>query len=198
MSLWVKTTAYYSFFFDLGSSVITSTNDTIYGVWNTTAGGTSNPATAGISAGNYIPSETPSMAFDLNSATKYNSYGPCNVSATYSAACGINTGVYFTSNSGTSLIRTLRFCSGNDRPSRDPITVTVEGSNQSLSILTFGSSWTLIYNGSTGLDTDPGRNTYGITQNISNSIWYLSYRILVTSKRNIETSVQYAEIQLTS
>jgi hypothetical protein len=70
----------------------------------------------------------------------------------------------------------------------DPITVILEGSNASLSRLTLGSSWTLIYNGSNGLGNDPGGGEFGVTQWVSsNSIWYLSYRILVTSKRGGET-----------
>jgi hypothetical protein len=179
-----------------GLSTITDANQTIYGLWNTTAGGDSNAATAGSGVGNYVAAESPPNAFDLNTATKYNSYGPCTASSAFSVACGLNTGAYFTPSGGSSLLQSLRFCTANDSPNRDPITVTVEGSNQPSSALTFGSSWSLIYNGSTGLDTDPGRYTYGITQNISNSVWYLSYRILVTSKRNVEDSVQYAEVQL--
>jgi hypothetical protein len=57
----------------------------------------------------------------------------------------------------------VRFCTSNDLPTCDPLTVTIEGSNQTLS-LTLGSSWTPIFNGSSELDTDPGRETCGITE----------------------------------
>lgn len=82
-------------------------------------------------------------------------------------------------------------------PERDPLTITIEGSNQSISALMLGSSWTLIYNGSTGLNPDPGRNNSGIIQNMSNNTsWYTSYRILVTSKRHISDAVHFGEIEL--
>ncbi len=57
--------------------------------------------------------------------------------------------------------------------------MTIEGSNQVLSALTLGSSWALIYNGATGLDSDPSWGSYGSTQTLSNSISYASYQILV-------------------
>jgi hypothetical protein len=165
-------------------------------VWNTTAGGDSNAASPGSGVGNYVAAENSSNAFDLNPATKYNSYGPRTSASAFSDACDVNTGAYFTPSGGSSLLQSIQFCAANDSPNRDPLTVTVEGSNGPSSALTFGSSWSLIYNGSTGLDTDPGRTTYGIIQNISNSVWYLSYRVLVTSKRDIEDSCQYAEVHL--
>lgn len=72
--------------------------------------------------------------------------------------------------------------------------MTVEGSNQNLSMLTLGSSWTLLYNGSTGLALDPGRYTYGHTMIFSNSIAYSSYRVLILTTRNLSSGVQYAEV----
>jgi hypothetical protein len=78
-------------------------------------------------------------------------------------------------------------------PERDPLTITIEGSNQSISALMLGSSWTLIYNTSTGLNPDPGRNNSGIIQNMTNNT---SYRILVISKRNISDAVHFGEIEL--
>ncbi|CAF1091796.1 unnamed protein product [Adineta steineri] len=59
-----------------------------------------------------------------------------------------------------------------------------------------GSSWTLIYSGSTGLETDPGRYTCAMVQLIDNSIQYRSYRFLVTGKRSTSYSVQYSEVIL--
>jgi len=48
------------------------------------------------------------------------------------------------------------------------------------------------------LDIDPGRFNYGIMQNLtSNTAWYKSYRILISSKRNlIHNAIQYGEIEL--
>jgi hypothetical protein len=43
----------------------------------------------------------------------------------------------------------------NSLPARDPMTITIEGSNQPSSVLLFGSNWTLIYSGTSGFDSDP-------------------------------------------
>ena len=92
---------------------------------------------------------------------------------------------------------TVFTCAGNDQPPRDPLTVTIEGSNEPTSALILGSSWTLIYNGSTGLDTDPGRYNFGVIQNLTNNlVWYKSYRFLFISKRNSSDAIQYGEVEL--
>jgi hypothetical protein len=145
---------------------------------------------------NYWPPETPSDACDNNVNTFYTNFGPCNSS--YNAIwCGVNTGFYRTPQRGPSLIIGLQICTRTNLPARDPITITFEGSNQPASALNLGSSWTLLYSGSSGLSTDPGRSACGIPQLFpSNSIWYTSYRFLVTSIRGIEKAASYAEIQL--
>ena len=71
--------------------------------------------------------------------------------------------------------------------------VTLEGSNTDKSLLTLGSSWTLIYNGSSGLKSDPGRGKAGVLQMLNNSQPYHSYRLLIVSKRGIESGVHYSE-----
>lgn len=173
---------------------LTSTSETVYGIWNTVVGGSSTAATSGSGVGNYPSSESPPNMLDSNTATKYLSFGSCSSGSPASASCGVNSGVYFTPVRGASVLRSLRFCAANDVPDRDPILVMVEGGNQT-SALTQGSSWTLIYNGSTGLDTDPGRNIFGTTQYLSNTAWYLSYRLLIASIRGLTTATQYAEVQ---
>ena len=96
-------------------------------------------------------------------------------------------------------MKALQFCTENDLPLRDPLTVTLEGSNQNGSTLLLGSSWTLIYNGTTGLDVDPGRGSLGVRQTFfSNVIAYSSYRILITWKRGNEIATQYSELQLSA
>jgi hypothetical protein len=80
---------------------------------------------------------------------------------------------------------------------RDPITVTVENSNKSISALKLGSSWTLIYNDSSGLNDNPGGGTFDETQwLLNNSIWYSSYRFLIASKRGGGNYVHYSELEL--
>ena len=99
---------------------------------------------------------------------------------------------------GPLIIRAFRICTGNDSPPRDPMTITLEGSNQTGSALFLGSSWTLIYNGPTGLATDPGRQTFGVRQTFSNTRAFASYRILMPTKRANDIALQYSEIELTS
>lgn len=93
----------------------------------------------------------------------------------------------------------LLFATGNDYPERDPLTVTLEGTNAtSVTALNDGASWTLIYSGPTGMELPiiPPRSTYVAQQNFSNTIPFRSYRLLVTSQRNRSNSVQYAEAHI--
>lgn len=109
----------------------------------------------------------------------------------------MGTGVYVTLQRGASLLVAVQFCAANNLPERDPLTVTIEGSNQPSSALTLGSSWTLICNGLTGLNPDPGRFAGGTVEYIlNNMISYASYRLIITSKRNITNSIQYSEVKL--
>ena len=172
-----------------------SMNETIYGIWNTTVGGNSFSLTPGLSFGNYPSSESPAMAFDGNITTKYTTFGFCTINNN-TVNCGINTGFYFTPKRGSSLIVSLQFYAANDIPSRDPMTVTLEGSNSANSSLIYGSSWTLIYSGPSGLAIDPGRYGAGQIQNFSNTVRYTSYRLLVTSIRSASSAVQYSEVRL--
>ncbi len=110
--------------------------------------------------------------------------------------CGLNTGFYRTPERGASLLVGLQVCTCVSLPNRDPIIITLEGSNQPVSALNLGSSSTLIYSGPSGLATDPGRSACGIPQVFfSNSVWYTSYRFLVTSKRGADSCASYSEVQ---
>jgi hypothetical protein len=111
--------------------------------------------------------------------------------------CGVNTGFYVYSDRPASLLVAFRFQAADNYPDRDPIDMTIEGSNQNVSALLLGSSWRLIYNGTSGLDVTPARRTLGPTIWLSdNVIWYTSYRILILSKRNVGNTVQYSELEL--
>lgn len=173
-------------------------NDSLTGIWNTVAGNDSTPSTPGTGAGNYVPVEGPPNAFDNNCTSKFTSFGDCALNpALSSLTCGLNTGFDLTLSGGAVVMKSLCYCTGNDFPNRDPITMTLEGSNQTGSTLLLGSSWTLIYNGSCGLNVDPGRNSLGQTVSFSyNVIAYVSYRILITSKRGSDFAVQYGEMRL--
>ncbi|CAF0948289.1 unnamed protein product [Adineta steineri] len=174
---------------------LVSINGTIIGIYKTTVGTNSTTATPGNYIGQYIPTESPYNACDNNTGTKYLSFGTCG-ETTIDSICGLNTGLYLELQRGLSLIIGLQMCTGNDYPERDPFIVSLEGSNLSGTVLNLGTSWTLIYNGPSGLQTDPGRSTCGRFQSINNTIQYKSYRFLVSAKRSISNSVQYSEIQL--
>ena len=167
---------------------LTRTGDTILALYNTTAGG----STGGKNGSWWQPTEHTPSAIDHNVGTKY-----LNKALGGSAGAGINTGFYvIPSISNATVVLGLHFATANDCPERDPISVTLEGSNSS--DLDLGSSWTLIYNGSTGISasSDPGRMVYAPQQRFLNTVPYKSYRLLVTSKRGNDNCVQYSEAHI--
>ena len=170
------------------------TGETLYPVWNTNAGGNSTVATSGYSTGQYWPSESPDGLFDGSITTRYTSYGSCDSTVSLST-CGVKTGLYLTLNGGPFIL--LGFYVGTETidSARDPLTFTIEGSNVTGTSLNLGSSWRLIYNGSTGLTVDPGRSAYGTLQMLSTPwIPFASYRFLVTSVRGSPTCASYTEL----
>ena len=178
----------------LGLVPINGPGTAYYAIWDTVAGGSSRPSKRGNDIGDYVDYEQPCMAFDGVNESIYTNFGYCTY-LDFGSNCGINTGIYFIPSRGLSSIQSFRFMTAGDLPLRDPITVTLECTNETSS-LTLGSSWTLIYSGTSGLDVDPGRYEYGIMQYLSNTLWCLSYRILTTSKRGDSNAVQYAELEL--
>ena len=122
------------------------------------------------------------------------SFGGCYYPAS-GPSCGEKTGFYVTLVRGLSVLTNFRFRTGGDLPGRDPISITIEGSNQSGTALTLGSSWTQIYSGASGLISDPGRLELGSMQSISNYNSFSSYRLLVTSHRASSHGTQYSEME---
>ena len=168
----------------------------VYGLWNTTAGRNGSPVTASSGIAQYQSSEGPGKAFDQNSGTKYLLYGSCSAVANPDY-CGINNGLHVSPQQGLTLLLAIQFTTGSDNPDRDPLSITIEGSNATSSALMLGTSWSLVYNGSTGLNVDPGRQNNSLSQCIPhNANWYLSYRLLVTSTRSVSSDVQYSEVKL--
>ena len=178
----------------LGLVPINGPGTAYYAIWDTVAGGDSRPSEPGNDIGDYVDYEQPYKAFDGVKENIYTNFGYC-ASGDFGSNCGINTGIYFIPSRGLSSIQSFRFMTAGDLPPRDPITVTLECTNETSS-LTLGSSWTLIYSGTSGLDVDPGRYEYGIMQYLSNTLWCLSYRILTTSKRGDSNAVHYSELEL--
>lgn len=177
-------------------TLLTRKNEVVYGLWKTSVLENSTLSTTGNGAGNYPSEDGPQLALDQNSATKYLNFGNCSSSANQ-IDCGTNTGFYVTPRKGPTLLLAIQFTTAFDYPSRDPLSITVEGSNATSSELMLGTSWSLIYTVLTGLDDDPGRQIDGLFQCLPiNTIWYTSYRILVTSKRDTSSCVQYSEVKL--
>ncbi|CAF3927966.1 unnamed protein product, partial [Adineta steineri] len=167
----------------------------VHGVYNTMINQDSNLGGIGCSSCFYPEQETPAEACGGNIYTKFLSFGSCE-NGEDDDKCGLNSGFYLELKRGASLVTGIQICTADDFPERDPLHVSLEGSNQSGSDLDLGISWTLLYNGNSGLKTDPDRHTCGIVQQISNSIRYKSYQFLVSSKRDNSDSVQYSELQL--
>jgi hypothetical protein len=172
----------------------TPTGYIIYGLYNTTAG----QNTGGYDGRYPALAERPSSAVDNNTLTKYVNFGNDGCFVCTVAQPGQNTGFFIIPPTmNYTVAHGLLFATGNDAPNRDPLTVTLEGSNKTdINQLQMGSSWTLIYNGSTGITSDPGRFTYGTPQNFSNTIPSVSYRLLITSQRGPDLAVQYSEAHI--
>lgn len=171
---------------------ITASGDPIKGLYNTVAGG----PTGGFEGRFAGSSERPPQVIDNNLTTKYLNYGTTSVGNAQLTNPGKDSGFYVTPNVGYSMANGVLFAAANDFAQRDPLTVTIEGTNATN--LNATGVWTLLYNGPTGLDpiNNHTRNAYGTAQVFSNSIAYKSYRVLITSQRGIEDSVQYAEAHI--
>jgi hypothetical protein len=173
---------------------ITQPDDSIFGIYNTTAG----QSTGGLNGRFSVLAEEPPMAIDGLLTTKYLNFGNNGSGSANLSQAGINTGFYVTPNiSNASVVCGLLFGTAMDNPLRDPIAVTLEGTNSTA--LNSSSTWTLIYSGPTGIDpvNTPNRSTYGTLQVFSNTIAYQSYRLLITAQRSgYSNAVQYSEAQL--
>jgi hypothetical protein len=176
--------------------VAINTNVSVFGIWNTTAGQDSMATTPGYNPGQYWPDYSPANVFDGNRTTPYASYGTGNFSY-FSLRNGVDTGVYVTVPGDPFYLTAFRVVRAHVSVNRDPLTMTVEGSNQSGSALILGSSWTLIYNGSSGLDISPSNDLPGTRQILYDNVsLFSSYRFIFTSKRSLETCVEITEIEM--
>ena len=167
---------------------------TIQAIWNAVAGGNSqNAYESSTGVGTYGMGQSPTGLFDNKPSTTYTSRG--NISNSNSPLAGLNTGFYVTVGPCLSVLHGFVFTTYTGSSARDPLDITIEGSG-SASNLNLGTSWQLIYSGTSGLFPDPGRRLPGTLQSISFIQSYQSYRILVTSKRsNTSNSVSYGGVQ---
>ena len=168
----------------------------MYAIWNTKAGGNSSTAVTGTTMGTYYPGEIPSNLFDNDLGTVYTSYGPCSYSL-YNLTRGEKTGFYLTLKNGSITMVAFYMGTNSLHWERDPLTITIEGSNLQGSALVRGSSWTLIYNDSSGLNYNKTTSTLGAIQIVpSFPMAFASYRLLVTAKKGIEPCASYSEFGL--
>ena len=154
------------------------------------------PATAGSGSGQYWFIQSPAYVFDGDWSSSFCSYGVANAFNS-SAQGGLNTGIYLTVPGDPFALKSFRIIKGGYSAVRDPLRMTIEGSNQTGSALTLGSSWTLIYNGTTGLDVNPGFFQPGVQQMlVNNTLVFSSYRFLMTQHRSTTTCIEYNEIEM--
>ncbi|GEM_PF-2186729 len=176
---------------------VTAADDTITGFYQGALGGNHVASSAGSGAGQYPATQPPAKAIDDNATTKYLNYGNGS-SATTSPTKGVGTGFCITpaATIGASIVTGIQIVTAGDTPSRDPLTVSVEGTSATGNF-NLGSTWTPIAdNVNLGIDTDPGRQSYGPLILFNNDRPYRSYRVMVKSQRGIANSVQYAEMRL--
>ncbi|HEX4086242.1 MAG TPA: DUF5703 domain-containing protein [Chthoniobacteraceae bacterium] len=95
------------------------------------------------------------------------------------------------------VVTAVQFATANDMPERDPLAISIEGSNDPAAASANGNGYILLYSGPTGLAIDPGRNQWGPVIKFNNAAAYKNYRILVTETRGDSTDgAQYSEVKL--
>jgi hypothetical protein len=180
-------------FFAIGTpSELVIQSGSAVSLWNTVASGDSSVSSSSSSGvGTFFNNQGASNLFDGKNSTKFTSRG--NGTGNSSIA-GLNTGFHVTIALCQPTLVQFRFTTSDLGPERDPIRITVEGTNNGN--LMSGASWTLIYNGTSGLENVTTRKTVGQNRTISTPSTFSSYRFLVTSKRDNGSFVSYSEVEL--
>ncbi|CAF1448146.1 unnamed protein product [Adineta steineri] len=119
---------------EAGLISLDSTGGVVYGIYQTSIGQNSQELKPGCIVGTYPEGESPAKACDGDTSTKYLTFGECNEGET-NIKCGLNTGFYLELERGASLVTGLQICTGGDSPSRDPLTVSLEGSLKTITTL---------------------------------------------------------------
>ena len=171
--------------------------ESVFGLWRTDAGGNGTVSTPGDGEGNYAPDFPATNVFDGDLSTGYASYGTdTRLNRTPNLNCFSCSGLYWSIQSSPALLTAFRLSVRADFLDFRPTMITIEGSNTNASDLLLGSSWTLIYNGSAGLDHITYAQLVGDMQRVSNNwAWYRSYRLLVTSTQHEDPAVLYSEVE---
>lgn len=159
--------------------------DSIVPLAATTAGNGNNIA---VPVTDFPTGEAVPNVLDLNSGSKYLNFNNK----------GGNDGLAVTPGIGTTIVNGFQFVTANDSNNRDPMTITLEGSNDPSALASGNTNWTSLYSGDAGLSADPGRQNFGAEVDFSNGTPYLSYRLLVTTLRGgtTQNSLQFGDIEL--
>ena len=172
----------------LAGTNILSSQDVVAPIKQTVAG---NPNTLAVSGTDFSATESAANVKDGNTSTKYYNTGQDG-----SNPPGIDTGFVITPRLGYTVVNGFQFATANDVPDRDPLAITIEGSNVTNADQAGGNGFSLIWQGPTSFNQDPGRYTWGQLYNFVNTIGFKSYRVLVTALRGSGGGAQYSEVRL--
>jgi alpha-L-fucosidase 2 len=172
---------------------ILSPGDQIVAIKETTKGRPNILAETGDFGGNDGADELVTSILDGNFSTKYF----CKATDDEGSA-GVNTGFVVTPHLGATVVTGIQFATANDMPNRDPVAITIEGSNTDDALKAKGKGFTLIYKGPSGLTKDPSRTSWGPIVSFPNTTAYKSYRVLITQTRGSDNvdATQYSEVKL--
>lgn len=171
---------------------ILSPSDTIVALKETTKGRSNILAETGDFGGNAGTDEQAAQAIDGNVGNKY-----FNKAADDAGSPGIGTGFVVKPHLGATVITGIQFATANDIPERDPVSITIEGSNTDGAEKAKAKDFTLIYKGPTGLAKTTGRGAWGEAITFANTQSYKYYRVLITQLRSDSAdAAQYAEVYL--
>jgi hypothetical protein len=174
-----------------GSNIL-SPGDTIAPLKQTTKGRSNVLAVTGDFGGSTSNDEQVANAIDGDPGTKY-----FNKAQNDGGSAGIDTGFAVTPHLGATVVTGIQFATANDVPDRDPIVITLEGSNDKDADQAKGNGFTLIYKGPCGLTNDPGRKSWGQVIAFANTQSYKTYRVLISQVRVDNTdATQYGEVKL--
>jgi len=175
-----------------GPPTLLSPQDPIVAIKSTVKGQSNTLATMGDFGGDSGRDELVSNAIDGDKDTKY-----FNRAQNGSGQSGVGTGFVVTPKQGNTIVTGVQFVTAGDVPERDPLAITLEGTNDE-DARTTGANFVLIYEGPTGLEKDPDRSQWGPAITFPNTTAYKSYRVLITQTRSDNAgATQYAEVKLT-
>jgi alpha-L-fucosidase 2 len=110
---------------------------------------------------------------------------------------GANAGFVTVPGIGASIVTGIRFATGNDMPDRDPLAITIEGSNDTDLTRPGTGAFTVIHEGPSGLEKQLERGKWGETITFKNTTAYKRYRVLTVQTRGGQgTGSQYGEVEL--